>query len=46
MNFKIESIRYKYRSPFRYFPEYIRKQLRKYLLNVVDYIYVTLRAVK
>ncbi len=46
MNFKIESIRYKYRSPFRYFPEYIRKQLRKYLLNVVDYIYVTLRTVK
>lgn len=46
MNFKIESIRYKYRSPFRYFLEYIRKQLRKYLLNVVDHIYLTLRTVK
>ncbi len=45
-NFKIESIRYDYRKPFRYFPEYIRKRFRRYFLNVVDNLYVTLRAVK
>ena len=45
-NFKIESIRYGYRRPFKYFPEYIRKRFRRYLLNVVDNFHVTLRAVK
>ena len=45
-NFKIESIRYGYRKPFRYLPEYIRKRFRRYFLNVVDNLYVTLRAVK
>jgi ubiquinone/menaquinone biosynthesis C-methylase UbiE len=45
-NFKIESIRYGYRKPFRYFPEYIRKRFRRYLLNVVDNLSVTLRAIK
>lgn len=45
-NFKIENIRYGYRRPFRYLPEYIRKRFRRYLLNVVDNFYVTLRVVK
>lgn len=45
-NFKIEKITYAYRRPFRYFPEYFRKRFRRYLLNVVDNFYVTLRAVK
>lgn len=46
MNFKIESIHYDYRRPFKYFPEYIRKRFRRYLLNVADSISVTLRTVK
>lgn len=45
-NFRIERIRYDYRRPFRYFPEYFRKRFRRYLLNVVDNFHVTLRAVK
>jgi ubiquinone/menaquinone biosynthesis C-methylase UbiE len=46
INFKIVNIRYGYRKPFRYFPEYIRKRFRRYLLNVVDNLYVTLTVVK
>lgn len=46
VNFKIESIRYDYRRPFRYFPEYFCKRFRRYLLNVVDNFHVTLRTVK
>jgi SAM-dependent methyltransferase len=45
-NFRIESIRYDTRKPFRYLPEYLRKRCRRYLWNVVDNMYVTLRAVK
>jgi SAM-dependent methyltransferase len=45
-NFRIEAIRYDTRKPFRYLPEYLRKRCRRYLWNVVDNMYVTLRAVK
>ena len=45
-DFHIESIRYDVRKPFRYLPEYLRKRCRRYLWNVVDNMYVTLRAVK
>ena len=45
-NFKIEKIAYDVRKPFRYFPNYFQKRFRRYLWNVVDNMFVTLRAVK
>jgi SAM-dependent methyltransferase len=35
-NFHIEKIHFKYRTFFRYFPEFIRKIFRKHLWNVAD----------
>jgi predicted SAM-dependent methyltransferase len=45
-NFKIESVQYDMRKPFRYFPGYLQKRCRRYLWNVVDNMLVTLRAIK
>jgi SAM-dependent methyltransferase len=45
-NFRIETIEYDVRKPFRYFPKYIQKRFRRYLWNVVDNMTVTLRAMK
>lgn len=45
-NFRIESVRYDTRKPFRFFPEYFRKRCRRHLWNVVENMYVTLRVVK
>ena len=45
-HFRIEKIRFGTRRPFRYFPEFIQKRCRRFLWNVVDNLYVTLRAVK
>jgi predicted SAM-dependent methyltransferase len=45
-NFKIEVIRYDMRKPFRFLPAYFQKRCRRYLWNVVDNMFVTLRAVK
>ena len=45
-NFRIEGIRYDVRKPFRWFPSYFKKRCRRYLWNVVDNMYVTLRAIK
>lgn len=45
-DFRIETITYDVRKPFRYLPEYFQKRCRRYLWNVVDNMYVTLRAVK
>jgi predicted SAM-dependent methyltransferase len=45
-HFKIESIRYDVRKPFRWLPSYIQKRCRRYLWNVVDNMAVTLRVVK
>lgn len=45
-NFSIEKINYEFRKPFRWFPRYFQKRSRRYLLNVVDNMHVTLRARK
>lgn len=45
-NFRIEAIRYDMRRPFRHCPEYLQKRFRRYLWNVADNMYVTLRVVK
>lgn len=45
-NFRIDAIRYDMRKPFRYLPEYLRKRCRRYLWNVADNMYVTLRVLK
>jgi len=42
-DFKIQNIHYKYRTLFRYFPEFIRKIFRRHLWNVVDEITVSLK---
>ena len=42
-DFQIQSIHYKYRTLFRYFPEFIRKIFRRHLWNVVDEITVSLK---
>lgn len=44
--FLIEKITYDMKVPFRYFPEYLKKRFRRYLWNVVDNFYITLRVVK
>lgn len=45
-NFRIESVRYDTRKPFRFLPEYVRKRCRRHLWNVVENMYVTLRVEK
>jgi SAM-dependent methyltransferase len=45
-HFRIERIEYDYRKPFRFFPQYVQRRCRRYLWNVVDNLFVTLRAVK
>jgi ubiquinone/menaquinone biosynthesis C-methylase UbiE len=45
-NFRIETIKYDVRKPFRYFLRYLQKRFRRYLWNVVDNMYVTLRVNK
>ena len=45
-NFRIEKIVFDMRKPFRYFPKHFQKRFRRYLWNVVDNMYVTLRTVK
>lgn len=45
-NFKIEKVTYDIRKPFRYFPGYFQNRFRRYFWNVVDNMYVTLRAMK
>lgn len=45
-NFLIEKIEYDYRKPFRYFPRYFQKRFRRYFLNIVDNMVVTLRVIK
>lgn len=45
-NFKIEKITYDVRKLFRWLPAYFQKRCRRYLWNVVDNMYVTLRVVK
>lgn len=42
-DFQIQNIHYKYRTFFRYFPEFIRKIFRRHLWNVVDEITVSLK---
>lgn len=45
-HFSIERITYDVRKPFRWLPGYIQKRCRRYLWNVVDSMYVTLRVNK
>ena len=45
-NFRIESIHYDVRKPFRWLPQYLQKRCRRYLWNVVDNMEVTLRVIK
>ena len=45
-NFRIESVRYDPRKPFRFLPEYVRKRCRRHLWNVVENMYVMLRVEK
>lgn len=42
-NFKIQKIHYKYRTIFRFFPEFIRSILRKHFWNVAEELSVTLK---
>ena len=43
-NFEIQKICYKYRTIFRIFPGFLKNIFRKHLWNVVDEMYVTLKA--
>ncbi len=45
-SFRIESVRYETRKPFRFLPEYFSKWCRRHLWSVVDHMYGTHRVVK
>lgn len=45
-DFRIETISYEMRKPFRYLPEFVRKRCRRHLWNVVENMQVTLRVRK
>lgn len=45
-HFRIERISYDVRKPFCWLPAYFQKRCRRYLWNVVDNMYVTLRVEK
>ena len=45
-NFRTVSIEYNMRKPFKFFPAYLQKRCRRYLLNVCEEMIVTLEAVK